>query len=597
MGGFCSKMEETTEPVSKTNNNTSIANNNRVGTNQQNGDPLPVDDDGEADTDEFNPASSFDNTTTTTKKRKGFASSLLFRVGSRDNLLHPNSPTRAANYNHVHDAVAINFRGVVNNSNTNNDGINNGAGGGSSTAAAGSRSNSATTIPLGVIGFRNLGNTCFLNSSLQCLSATIPLTDYFLAYQYKQEINHKNPLGTGGKLVVEYAELVKLIWLRNNNTNNTNNINNTVIRPIAFKTQLERFAPQFRGYRQHDSQELLAYLLDGIHEDLNRIQTKPYIEDRDCDGTTDELDAIEAWKNYLRRDKSLIVDIFQGQMRSKLQCLTCGHSNIRFEAFMYLSLPMSSKCRTVSDCLELYLAEETMVGNNQWYCGKCKTHRDATKKTDLWILPPILIIHLKRFNFNEYGHLGSKNTAPVDYPILDWDLSQYVCSQGSERPLYDCYAVSNHIGGLHGGHYTAYTQNRFNDQWYEFNDSSYHRVNASELRRNSSSAYVLFYNRSQNQPTGSGDNRTDVASSFIQVGGAAGRAMPLIRRQSESRPELWPHTQVQDSHFRDFSRQSTRKPTTVPLPFLVESSGNGKSSNIGDSSIAVGKNEDISYGD
>jgi ubiquitin carboxyl-terminal hydrolase 8 len=454
------------------------------------------------------------------KNKKSRATS-IFRVGS---LRIPNSPKRAANYNHVHEAVAINFQDA---------------------AVAGKRNS-----PLGIVGFRNLGNTCFLNSSLQCLSATIPLTDYFLAYQYKQEINYSNHLGTGGKLVVEYAELMKAVWLGHN----------AVVRPQAFKNQLERFAPQFRGFRQHDSQEFLAYLLDGIHEDLNRIEKKPYIEDRDYDGTNDEQDAIEAWKNYLRRDKSLIVDIFQGQTRSRLQCLKCGHSNLRFEPFMYLSLPISAKCRTITDCLELYLEQENMVGVNQWYCGKCKVHVDATKKTDLWILPPILIVHLKRFNFNDYGHLGSKNNAALQYPLQDWNLSKYVHSEGSELPMYDCYAVSNHVGGLGGGHYTAYGQSRFNDQWFEFNDSSYRPIDDSEIKRNTSSAYVLFYNRIQGE-------RSDGSS---MVDSTSGR-MQLIRRQSENRPDLWPHTQVQDRQFREFTRQSLRsvKAQIPPAPFLT----------------------------
>jgi ubiquitin carboxyl-terminal hydrolase 8 len=328
----------------------------------------------------------------------------------------PTSPARASNYNLVHRQVQINF--------------------GQAQRAA------DKSVPLGVVGFRNLGNTCFLNSSLQCLGATIPLTDYFLGYNYRSEINRHNALGTGGKLVAEYAELMKAMWLGKS----------SVIRPVSFKSQLERFAPQFRGSHQHDSQELLSFLLDGIHEDLNRIKKKPYIEDRDCDGRTDEQDAIEAWKNYLRRDKSLVVDIFQGQLRNTMQCLTCGHKNIRFEPFMYLSLPIADNCRTVTDCLNLYLQQEKMTGENQWYCEKCKQHRDATKKYDLWILPPILIVHLKRFKFNEYGHMGSKNNAPVKYPIAEWDLSKCVSSRGAERPLYDLYAVSNHVGDLGGGH-------------------------------------------------------------------------------------------------------------------------------------------------
>jgi ubiquitin carboxyl-terminal hydrolase 8 len=579
MGGFCSKMEETTDNGSDSNTNPQHERveslNSSPSAVQQQYTPPANHTDGDPREDEDDVLRDATLGESVKKRKHGFGASLLLRIGGsyrnspvtygRKAVLHhhhPNSPTmRASTYNQVHDAVAINFQKAA----TKHHAIANGFSNGDTATAAGL--SGKPHLPFGVVGIRNLGNTCFLNSSLQCLSATIPLTDYFLAYQYKQEINHKNPLGTGGKLVVEYAELMKEIWLGKN----------SVVKPVAFKVALERFAPQFRGFRQHDSQELLAYLLDGIHEDLNRIEEKPYIEDRDCDGTNDENDAIEAWKNYLRRDKSLIVDIFQGQMRSKLQCLTCGHANIRFEPFMYLSLPISSTTKSIADCLDLYLASENMVGANQWYCSKCKTHRDATKKTDLWILPPILIIHLKRFNFNDYGQLGSKNNAAIDYPTLNWDLSKFVRSRGSERPLYDCYAVSNHIGGLHGGHYTAYSLNRFNDQWYEFNDSSYRTVDTVEMQRNSRSAYVLFYNRSQgggysaadgiNLPAPPLEGNPHQEGEIVERKTGAGRTLPLIRRQSVSRPDLWPHTQVRGSHFREFSRQSARQmPPLLPFP-------------------------------
>ena len=300
------------------------------------------------------------------RRRKNTEGSLESNGGKReddDDAFIPGSPrARASTYSHVHDAVMYNL----------------------SEAEV---SKHDQTVPMGVIGLRNLGNTCFINSSLQCLSATIPLTDYFLGYDYRSEINKDNFLGTGGKLVVAYSELMKQMWLGRK----------SVVDPTDFKKQLSTFAPQFSGFHQHDAQELLSFLLDGIHEDLNRVKDRPYVEDRDCDGTNDEEDAIEAWKNYLRRNRSLVVDLFQGQLRNTCKCLTCGHVNIRFEPFMYLSLPISDKSRSLEHCMDLYLDEEVLKGADQWYCEKCKTHVDATKKIDLWILPPILIVHLKRF--------------------------------------------------------------------------------------------------------------------------------------------------------------------------------------------------------
>ena len=446
------------------------------------------------------PPAAVDATPPSNRRKRNVRNS-IFRVGSQVRRV-PYSPTqRASNYNHVSEAVKVNFE-----------------------EAASEREGE----PLGVVGLRNLGNTCFLNSSIQCLSATIPLTDYFLGYDYRSEINKDNFLGTGGKLVTAYAELMKKMWLEKA----------LVVQPVQFKSQLERFSPIFRGNHQHDSQELLSFLLDGIHEDLNRIKKKPYIEDRDCDGTNDEQDAIEAWGNYLKRNKSLIVDIFQGQLKSELQCLRCRHKNIRFEPFMYLSLPISKDCRSLKDCLELYLAEEKLTGENKWYCGKCKEHRDATKKTELWILPPILIVHLKRFRFNENGRMGFKNDAPIDYPLEDWDLSSYVKSRGAEQPLFDLYAVSNHIGELGSGHYTAYALNRFTEKWHEFNDSRCRSVDERALRGNRSSAYVL-----QSKPRGQKRRFSRQSSP----------ADSTAKRQS-SRP-LAPHTGQRQAVSRIFTKE------------------------------------------
>ena len=90
------------------------------------------------------------------------------------------------------------------------------------------------------------------------------------------------------------------------------------------------------------------------------------------------------------------------------------------------------------------------------YCPRCKEHRQATKKLDLWKLPEIIVFHLKRFSYSRY--LKNKLDTFVDFPIHNLDLSKYVKSNDGKSYLYNLYAISNHYGGLGGGHYTAYAK-------------------------------------------------------------------------------------------------------------------------------------------
>ena len=136
---------------------------------------------------------------------------------------------------------------------------------------------------------------------------------------------------------------------------------------------------------------------------------------------------------------------------------------------MYLSLPLSAASGSrgygrrgggggghinLESCLEEFTAQETLTDDERWYCGKCKDFRDATKKIDLWKLPPVLIIHLKRFKYNRYGSRMKLETY-VDFPIKNLDMGDFLISPQRDEPIYDLFATSNHHGGCGGGHYTA----------------------------------------------------------------------------------------------------------------------------------------------
>ncbi|KAF9563070.1 cysteine proteinase [Agrocybe pediades] len=193
----------------------------------------------------------------------------------------------------------------------------------------------AKSIEPGTLGLGNMGNTCFMNSALQCLAHTKELTEYFLTGVYADELNRDNPLGMGGAIAEAFGSLLARIWEPTTSA--------TSYSPREFKSQLQRFAPQFSGYQQHDSQELVAFLLDGLHEDLNRVIKKPYVEKPDWEGGGDvELVKLaqKSWEGYMLRNDSVIVDLFQGQYQSTLICPECQKVSITFDPFMYLTLPL-----------------------------------------------------------------------------------------------------------------------------------------------------------------------------------------------------------------------------------------------------------------
>lgn len=603
----------------------------------------------------------------------------------------------------------------------------------------------------GLAGLQNMGNTCFMNSALQCLVHTPQLVEYFLQ-DYTEEINTENPLGMKGELAIAFGELLRKLW----------SSGRSAVAPRAFKGKLALFAPQFSGYNQHDSQELLAFLLDGLHEDLNRVKQKPYIEMKDWSGQPDEEVAEECWRNHKARNDSVIVDVCQGQYKSTLVCPVCSKISITFDPFMYLSLPLPSTitrsmtvtvfygdgsglpmpytvsvpkhghCRDLSQalgvacclkpgeslllaevydhkiyrllesplellnsikdedhivayrlagkgvgkkileivhrdksasegkyfgaplvtyleedlpsgsdinlaasrllsplkrtcsltmvrngkqnglevdgesscgcnghsengdqlmdnmelqgtscqelthniflfddrylsckpiskdsviksgnrvkvvlvwtekeqklydssylkdlpevyqktgftakktrqeaislfsCLEAFLTEEPLGPDDMWYCPSCKEHRQATKKLDLWTLPDILVFHLKRFSYSRY--LKNKLDTSVDFPIHNLDLTKYVKRKDAQSYTYELYAISNHYGGLGGGHYTAFAKLIDENRWYNFDDSRVSPVSEADI--NTSAAYVLFYKRVRAETVIAGSGET-----------------------------------------------------------------------------------------
>ncbi|XP_059483508.1 ubiquitin carboxyl-terminal hydrolase Usp2-like isoform X2 [Neocloeon triangulifer] len=341
----------------------------------------------------------------------------------------------------------------------------------------------------GLVGLRNIGNTCFMNSVLQCLSNTRPLLEYILAEGYLSEINTTTS-AMKGALIKAFGSLLQELWKGDSDER--------VVNTSAFKSQVQRFAPRFMGYAQQDAQEFLRYLLEGLHEDVNRVTTrpKPILTEID-DSLSDSQKAMEAWKRYLRRDDSKIVDIFVGQLKSTLRCTVCGHCSVTFDPFWDLSLPIPSSERhgqvRLSQCFDLFTKEEVLDGDEKPTCSRCQTRQKCTKSFSIHKFPRILVLHLKRFSPME--RFRGKLSCTVDFPLQSLDLSAYAsASKGNslgQTTAYNLYGVANHSGTTYSGHYVAACKHPYSGAWHEYNDS---RVSSTSARSVvSSEAYVLFY--------------------------------------------------------------------------------------------------------
>jgi hypothetical protein len=154
----------------------------------------------------------------------------------------------------------------------------------------------------------------------------------------------------------------------------------------------------------------------------------------------------------------------------------------------------ATRATSVLDCIDKYCQIEQLEETEMWYCNQCKKHVCAWKQFHLYRTPPILIVHLKRFHYSATSHRRDKIDVFIDFPLVGLDLTDRVMHwTGEEKPVYDCYAVSNHYGGLGGGHYTAYALSD-DGEWCHFDDS---RVTAGVDPKEvvSQAAYVLYYRR------------------------------------------------------------------------------------------------------
>ena len=280
---------------------------------------------------------------------------------------------------------------------------------------------------VGRIGLNNLGNSCYMNSVLQCLSNTRDLTKYFLNESFKKEINNGSFSGLQGEISQAYYELIKQLW---------NGHNNEYIETKSFKNIFCNRTKLFNTQEQQDAHDFLISFLENLHDELNRVTNKPYMTlEEQKEGESDEVTSGKWWDYYKSRDDSIIVDLFKGQYKITNKCSGCGYKSVTFDHYMTLDLPIPQKKSQY---------QFKFLTNNGNYID---LNLKLDEKTEIKDIILKSIIYLDRKNYIEYakkceieGHLFNYNIEHIPDSILYNNIQVIEFSKDFKmQNIFDCH--------------------------------------------------------------------------------------------------------------------------------------------------------------
>lgn len=375
----------------------------------------------------------------------------------------------------------------------------------------------------GLSGLKNIGNTCYMNAVIQCLG-NIPILNRRLTNNYKSvplgKSNGDNFKLNPDGITYNLARVLDTMWSENG-----------VVIPEAMKLITSKMSKEFVGFGQNDSQELLCYIIDALHEenkstielDFSNINNKIHeyvsyinkcksffrISSNDIERTkilmmmeehgqrNPVARAVYNYQKYIKNNVcnnySFVSSDIMGNYYSRVICLNCRCSYDMFEPFTTLSLNTELSDMTLNESLNNLTRDEHLKGDNKYYCNNCSKKVEAVRQLYIWSAPIVLIIHLRRF----VSHRGrpTKTEAFIKFPLDNFDISDNTCKINPTGGTYKLYGVIEHHGSCGGGHYIANCRNYINDKWYRFNDSNVQHIPEDRVEKDvvNHKAYVLFY--------------------------------------------------------------------------------------------------------
>ncbi|CAM9572962.1 unnamed protein product [Bubo scandiacus] len=299
-------------------------------------------------------------------------------------------------------------------------------------------------------GLRNLGNTCFLNATVQCLTYTPPLANYLLSREHGRSC---------------HQEGFCMMCIMQNHTIQAFGSSGNTVKPVSFIQNLKNIAQHICFGRQEDAHEFLRYSIDAMQKAcLSRCAKL----DRQTQATT------------------LVHQIFGGSLRSRVKCVECEAASDTYEPYLDMALEIGQSSN-IKQALEQFVKVELLAGDNAYSCAQCKQKVLACKRFTIHRASNVLTLSLKRFS--DFG--GGKITKDVAYPEF-LNIRPYMSEKG-DPVMYSLYAVLVHAGySCHAGHYYCYVK-ASNGQWYQMNDDVVRSSNIKVVLNQQ--AYMLFYLR------------------------------------------------------------------------------------------------------
>jgi len=328
----------------------------------------------------------------------------------------------------------------------------------------------------GLTGLGNLGNTCFMNAALQCLSHTYVFNDFLNKGDYKKKIKKK----PSALVLFEWDKLREMMWSEN-----------CVVGPGGFLTSVQKVAKiknkhLFTGFAQNDLPEFLTFIIDCFHDSIMREVDMNIKGDIITEKDKVAKKCFEMMKTMYKKEYSEILEMFYG---IHVSCVKDKHDNTLScnpEPFLMLDLPIPETPNvSLVDCFDEYTKKELLSDENQYINDK--DVRVVAKQIDFFKFPEIFIVTLKRFS-----NAGQKNQCLVDFPTDNLDLSKYVIGYDAKSFIYELFGICNHSGGVSGGHYFSYIKNA-NNKWYDFNDATVKEISVDQIK--TPKAYCFFYRK------------------------------------------------------------------------------------------------------